>query len=119
MIREQATFATERARLSATIWWHERTRLGKAILIVCVFLLVQIGLAISSRYTVFPLYDALTHSRIEEEERGTGLLFVLQLMLCLPTVAILLAMVIAAAIRSWLRSRTITTITAASRDTED
>ena len=74
-------------------------------------LLLQITLILSSEYSVFPLYNTFAQSRIEERERGPGLLFVFQWMLCIPTVALLLIAFAVRAILSWRHSRTILSIT--------
>jgi hypothetical protein len=84
--------------------------LGKATAVLTALLLLQITLAISSKYSVFPLYDAFTHTRIEDGERGPFLLFLFQLMLCLPTLALLLSAFVIRAILSWRRPRSIPTI---------
>ena len=91
-------------------WWHQKTRLGKTSLVLAALLLLQITLALSSEYTVFPLYNAITHTRIEDSERGPGLLFVLQVMLCIPTLALLLIAFVVGAVLSWRQSRSIPSI---------
>ncbi len=81
--------------------------MGKAIVVLAALLLLQITLALSSGYTVFPLYDAFAHTRIEDSERGPFLLFWFQVMLCLPTLALLLIASVVGAILSWRRPRSI------------
>ena len=96
--------------MSIRSWWRNRTFLGKAIVALAALLLLQITLALSGEYAAFPLYDAITHTRIEDGERGPGLLALFQLMLCLPTLALLVIAFVVRAILSWRRQRSIPTI---------
>jgi hypothetical protein len=96
--------------LGFTLWWRQKTRLGKAILVLAALLLLQITLAVSSEYTVFPAYDAYTHTRIEDSERGPFLLVLFQMMMCLPTLALLLIAFVVRAILVWRRPRCVSSI---------
>ena len=87
-------------------WWKHK-HLSSAILILAALFLLQVALALSSRYTVFPLYDRFTHERIEDSEHVTLLLFWFQLMLCLPTFGLLLIAFVVRAILSRRRTRSI------------
>ena len=92
------------------LWWYQKTWFSKATLLVAALLLLQITLALSSEYTALPLYDAITRTHIEDSERGPFLLFWLQLMLCLPTLALLLIAFVVRAVLSWRRPRFIPSI---------
>jgi hypothetical protein len=95
--------------LSFKRWWGNKTAIPKAIVILSALLLIQLSLALSTEYTVLPAVEAITRESWRGEV-GPFALFFLQVLLCIPTLVLLIIAVIIRAIQSRRQRPPITSI---------
>ena len=90
-------------RSTLRFWWRNRTRPGRLVFVFAAILAVQFAVALSTQHTILPAVVAITHDDNWYGELGPFLLFFIQLLLCIPTLA---ALVTAIAVIVWRSRRT-------------